>query len=571
MSLDDKQNIVLSRLNELNDAADAGAHDAASRRKSLYNQVKAISDRRAGADSIPRRRAEPADPDAASCSWPSCSARRRSSRERYGEKHPEMREGQRAAWPDAQRQLDLETSQGAAVGQERIRARRVLEERTLSRRASNAAKADAQDLSRKSVDYNVMEREAQSNRTVYEALLQRENELRVSSNSRANNVRVVDHAEVPEGADDADRPPHVADGARASGWSLAVGVAFGLDYMNDTIKTPEDVTRRLKLPFLGLVPSVPRRQAPAARLVARAARFRRVVPQRCARRSSSRYPGEGTKTMLVTSAQPLEGKTTTACNIAMALAYGGARVLLIDADMRRPGPAPAAAADQRARPVAGADRPGARARRHPADGRSEPAGDHGRHDAAESVRAAGVGAHEDAAHEPRRTGRSTGSSSTRRRCSPSPTPSSWRPLVSGVTFVVGAEMTRRRLAERALETMLASHPKHGRRRAEQGRFRAEQVLLFALLRPPVQELLRRSASEGPPMPRRSSPLVGLDALRVRRRLSLDRRPGDRRRAPPDRRDAAADSRRRHTAAGRCAARLSGGDRTATAASAGGVA
>src|SRR5439155_6838711 len=51
----------------------------------------------------------------------------------------------------------------------------------------------------------------------------------------------------------------------------------------------------------------------------------------------SKYPGEGTKTMVVTSAQPLEGKTTTAANIAMALAYGGARVLLIDADMRRPG------------------------------------------------------------------------------------------------------------------------------------------------------------------------------------------------------------------------------------------
>ena len=118
-----------------------------------------------------------------------------------------------------------------------------------------AAKADAQDLSRKSVNYNVMEREANSNRQVYESLLQRENELRVSSNSRANNVRVIDHAEMP-------KSPMAPTGRRTwllsfgVGLALAVGVAYGLDYMNDTIKTPEDVTRRLKLPFLGLVPSV---------------------------------------------------------------------------------------------------------------------------------------------------------------------------------------------------------------------------------------------------------------------------------------------------------------------------
>ncbi len=66
------------------------------------------------------------------------------------------------------------------------------------------------------------------------------------------------------------------------------------------------------------------------------------------------------------------------------------------------------------------------------------------------------------------------------------------PLVDGVTFVVGAEMTRRRLAERALETIMAAPPQLGGRRPEQGRFRAEQVLLLALLRPSVQELLRRS-------------------------------------------------------------------------------
>ncbi len=120
------------------------------------------------------------------------------------------------------------------------------------------------------------------------------------------------------------------------GLVLAVGVAYGLDYMNDTIKTPEDVTRRLKLPFLGLVPSVRGDKHP---MLASSHVPHDFGESFRALRTSliSKYPSEGTKIVLVTSAQPLEGKTTTAANIAMALAYGGSRVLLVDADMRRPG------------------------------------------------------------------------------------------------------------------------------------------------------------------------------------------------------------------------------------------
>src|SRR2546428_2486545 len=163
----------------------------------------------------------------------------------------------------------------------------------------------------------------------------REKELRVSSNSRQNNVRVVDHAEVPRG-------PLAPTGRRtwllslAVGLVLAVGVAYGLDYMNDTIKTPEDVARRLKMPFLGLVPSVRGDKHP----VLASSHVPHDFGEACRTLRTaliSKYHGDGTKVMLVTSAQPLEGKTTTACNLAMALAYGGARVLIIDGDMRRPG------------------------------------------------------------------------------------------------------------------------------------------------------------------------------------------------------------------------------------------
>ena len=119
------------------------------------------------------------------------------------------------------------------------------------------------------------------------------------------------------------------------GLALAVGLAFCIEYLDDTIKTPDDVTRRLRLPLLGLVPAVRGDRAPI---------LARQVPHdfgeafRSLRTSlvfTSR--GDGPRLIGVTSTQPLEGKTTTACNLAMVLAYGGARVLLIDADMRRPG------------------------------------------------------------------------------------------------------------------------------------------------------------------------------------------------------------------------------------------
>jgi len=332
----------------------------------------------------------------------------------------------------------------------------LLEERTLSKNLEGA-KAEATDLNRKGIGYGVMEREAKSNRQVYEALLTREKELRVSANSRTNNIRIVDRAEVP-------RAPITPGGRRTwlmsviVGLTLSVAVALGLDYMNDTIKTPEDVTRRLKLPFLGLVPAVRGDKHP---LLASA-----QVPHdfgesfRSLRTSLlSKYPDEGTKILVITSAQPLEGKTTTAANIAMALAYGGSRVLLIDADMRRPG---------LHRPLRLTNERGL------------------------SQVLTGQARVRDVIQ---RTVDPNLLAITAGKTPPNPSellssermktlltnlahgPFNWiiidtppvlavtdavilAPMVTGVTFVVGAEMTRRRLAERAIDIVMQSHPRY---------------------------------------------------------------------------------------------------------------
>jgi succinoglycan biosynthesis transport protein ExoP len=451
LSLDDKQNIVLSRLNSLNDTA-SRAKTTRIQKEAQYNQVKAIA---AGTspDAIPVI-ANNAGVQDAKAKLVALGRTRVQLLERYADKHPQV-VAINGQIQDAQKQLDNEIARAVqSVRNEYETA--LIEEQTFAKNLEGA-KSESTDLNRKGIGYGVMEREAKSNREVYQSLLTREKELKVSANSRANNVRIVDRAEVP-------RAPITPGGRRTYlmsvviGLVLSIAVALGLDYMNDTIKTPEDVTRRLKLPFLGLVPAVRGDKHP---LLASS-----HVPHdfgesfRSLRTSLlSKYPDEGTKIIVVTSAQPLEGKTTTAANIAMALAYGGSRVLLIDADMRRPG---------LHRPLRLTNERGL------------------------SQVLTGQARVRDVIQ---RTVDPNLLAITAGRTPPNPSellssermktlltnlahgPFNWiiidtppvlavtdavilAPMVTGVTFVIGAEMTRRRLAERAIDTVMQSRPRY---------------------------------------------------------------------------------------------------------------
>ncbi len=320
----------------------------------------------------------------------------------------------------------------------------------------NEAKAAATALGRKGVDYAVLLREAESNRTIHNQLVTREKELRVVANSRTNNVRLVDRAAVPGSP---FTPNHRSDWmfALMLGLVLALAAAFGIDYLDDTVKTPEDVTRRLKLKLLGLVPIAAGDRHP---LISGPVPHDFGEAYRAIRTSlAAQLPGDGPRIVAVASSQPLEGKTTTAVNIAMAFAVGGARVLLIDADMRRPsihkalrmtndrGLSQLLAGQARMREVV--------QRTHDPNLLTITAGRTPANPsellASERMRAL-------------LTGLESG-------------PFDWiiidpppvlavtdavilAPLVHAMTFVIGAEMTRWRLAERALETLLGSNPRH---------------------------------------------------------------------------------------------------------------
>ena len=327
LSLEDRQNIVIARLNQLNEAA-TRARTNRAQKESLYRRLESLGTS-ASADTIPGI-LQNSYIQTVKAQTAELERRRTLLSERYGEKHPEILTIN-ASIEDANRQLRLELSKAADSIRHDYESA-VLEERTLAD-ALEEQKGLATDLDRKSVAYTVLQRDAESNRELYETLLRREKELQVLANSRGNNVRIVERANVP-GAPFSPNLRRAAVMGGMVGLLVALGLAFGLDHLNDTIRTPDDVARRLRLPFLGLIPAV--RGHHDRPVLSGSSDFSESI--RALRTSLAlNHSANGSAIVLVTSAQPLEGKTTTACNLAMALAYGGARVLLIDADMRRPG------------------------------------------------------------------------------------------------------------------------------------------------------------------------------------------------------------------------------------------
>jgi succinoglycan biosynthesis transport protein ExoP len=329
LSLEDRQNIVVARLNTLNETA-TKARTTRLQKEATYNQVKSIDPKSDAADGYPVIATNPGVMEAKTRLNDLMAEKARLS-SRYLAGHPDLIkvEGQiesaRAALI-AQRSRVIESARNEYQGS-------IQEERSFSGQLESQ-KGAAMDLDRKSGAYLVLQRQAETNRQVYQSLLQQQKELRVVSNSRTNNVQVMDRAEVP-GAPFSPNARRDWFTAIVAGLIVALGLAFGLEYLDDTVKTPDDVTGRLRLPMLGLVPTVADKQVPL---------LSETVPHDFGEafrslRTSLVFTAsaDGPRVVAVTSSQPLEGKTTTACNLGIVLALGGSRVLLVDADMRRPG------------------------------------------------------------------------------------------------------------------------------------------------------------------------------------------------------------------------------------------
>ena len=202
------------------------------------------------------------------------------------------------------------------------------------------AKKDSFDVNKKEMDYKHLAREEENNQRLYDLVLKRLKEIDLSGINTANNVYKLDSALVPFGPIKPRVPTNIALGA-VLGLLGGLGLAFFLEYQDSTIATQEEVERVLGVSMLGLLPTIKAgahadsttrdlfvQQSPKSSV----AECSRIIRTNLNFLSSERP----LKRILVTSAGPQEGKTTSLVSVGITIAQSGKKLLLLDTDLRRP-------------------------------------------------------------------------------------------------------------------------------------------------------------------------------------------------------------------------------------------
>jgi len=212
-------------------------------------------------------------------------------------------------------------------------------------------KQEANKLNESAIEYSLLKRDVESNRTLYEGLLEKLKEAGVTAGLRSNNFRILKPARAPSAPVEPNIPRNLSF-ALVLGVITGLGLAFLLENMDNTVRTPEQAQALSGLPSLGMIPlgsKTTTHGTAANRLALTSSKeavetVTQVRPQSQmaesyrALRTSLLLSNLGAppKVIMVTSARPQEGKTTTSINTAIVLAQKGVRVLLVDADLRRP-------------------------------------------------------------------------------------------------------------------------------------------------------------------------------------------------------------------------------------------
>lgn len=193
----------------------------------------------------------------------------------------------------------------------------------------------------KMVQYQILKRDADTNRELYNGILQRLKETGISANMTTSNVQILDRAEVPGNPYKPDKRKNILM-AVLFGLFGGLGLAFFVDYLDNTLKSPDDVEKKISLPSLGIVPKVSLKDVVESRaktlMVSLDDKSSSLLE---AYRSITTYiqfssPVRPPKVIVVSSARRDEGKSTTCINLAITQSSSYGKTILIDADLRKP-------------------------------------------------------------------------------------------------------------------------------------------------------------------------------------------------------------------------------------------
>jgi succinoglycan biosynthesis transport protein ExoP len=345
-TLDDKQNITTQRLADINKEL-TDAQTERMKKESLFQFAKS-----GNLDAVPQVQSNITLVELLK-KRDELSSQYNDALSQYGPNFPKVQRLQ-AQLKELDDNVEKEKQKIVSILESDFRETR--ERETMLTGALDLQKIAANQMAEKLVEYNILKREAEANKTLYEGLMTKLKETAISASLRSSNIRVVDPAMIPSTP---ARPAKTRNVALAFLVGLVGGIGLALmrEYLDNTVKTPDDVETLSHLPSLAVVPQFAGSNGSGKRhgllqgfssnnghdkrieLVAQHLPKSQMSEAFRALRTSillsqADHPPQ---VILVTSALPREGKTTAAANLAVTLAQLGDRTALVDADLRKPG------------------------------------------------------------------------------------------------------------------------------------------------------------------------------------------------------------------------------------------